>query len=62
MTPRQFGSKQPTKSALKQALTSLLIMRDRLDNVDRASLARSYGVTEAEVGAMVQAEQTRRTE
>lgn len=60
MTPRHYGSRQPTKAALVQALRNLLVMRDRLDNVDCAGLARSYGVTEQDVADMVAAERMRR--
>jgi hypothetical protein len=35
-------------------------MREKLDNVDLAGLARSYGVTEQDVADMVAAERMRR--
>ena len=60
MITRHFGNKQPTKAALRQALSTLLVMRDRLDNIDPGSLARSYGVTEQDVAQMVAAERVRR--
>lgn len=52
MTPRKFGSKAPTKAALTTALQSVLAMRRHgkpLSSADVASLARSYGRTEAQV-------------
>jgi hypothetical protein len=60
MTPRHYGSSQPTKAALRTALGSVLVMRENLDNVDLAGLARSYGVTEQDVADMVAAERMRR--
>jgi hypothetical protein len=49
---RQFGSKAPTKAALNTALQSVLTARRHgraLSPADVASLARSYGRTEAQV-------------
>lgn len=60
MITRQFGNKQPTKQALRTALGAVLVMRDNLDNVDCAGLARSYSVTEQDVADMVAAERMRR--
>lgn len=60
MIPRHFGSKQPTKQALRTALGAVIVMRDRLDNIDCAGLARSYGVSEQDVADMVAAERMRR--
>lgn len=60
MIPRQFGNKQPTKAALRTALGAVLVMRERLDNVDCAGLARAYGVPEQDVADMVAAERMRR--
>lgn len=57
---RRHAPKQPTKAALRQALSALLIMRDRLDNVDTASLARSYGMPETQVAEMIADELRRR--
>jgi hypothetical protein len=62
MTPRHYGNKQPTKAALRTALGMILVMRERLDNVDCAGLARSYGVTEQDVADMVAAERMRRVQ
>lgn len=62
LTQRHFGNKQPTKAALRTALQSVILMRDRLDNVDLAGLARSYGVTEQDVADMVSAERMRRAQ
>lgn len=60
MTPRHFGTRQPTQAAKRAALQSIIIMRSSLDNVDLAGLARSYGVTEQDVADMVAAERMRR--
>ena len=57
---RRYGSKQVSKTHNRTALSMLITMRDRLDNVDVASLARSYGVPEAQVAEMVKAEIARR--
>lgn len=62
LTPRHYGSKQPTKAALVTALRNVIRFRDRLDNVDCAGLARSYGVTEQDVADMVAAERMRRVQ
>jgi hypothetical protein len=51
---RQFGKQAPTKAALSTALRSVLTMRRHgkaLSPSDVASLARSYGATEAQVVA-----------
>jgi hypothetical protein len=51
---RQFGSKAPTKAGLSTALRSALILRRHgkaLSPSDVASMARSYGATEAQVVA-----------
>ncbi len=52
--------KSMTKAHNRTALMALITMRDRLDTVDTGSLARSYGVPEAQVAEMVQAEMARR--
>ena len=57
---RHFGTKQPTKAALRQALASILIMRADLSSIDPASLCRSYGVKPDELESLVVAEHERR--
>ena len=59
MTAR-YAPKSVSKAHNRTALSMLITMRDRLDNVDAASLARSYGVPEAQVAEMVRVEIARR--
>ena len=57
---RHFGTKQPTKAALRQALASILIMRADLAGIDRPGLCRSYRVHAGELDALIDAEHARR--
>lgn len=57
----RYASKEVTRQHQRTMLGALLIMRDRLDNVDVDSLARSYGTTPDEVRRAIDHETQRRT-
>lgn len=59
--PNRYASKEVTRQHQRTMLGALLIMRDRLDNVDVESLARSYGTTPDEVRKAIDHETQRRT-
>lgn len=56
----RYASKEVTRQHQRTMLGALLIMRDRLDNIDVESLARSYGTTPDEVRKAIDHETQRR--
>jgi hypothetical protein len=60
---RQFyGNQKRTKQQKRSALLQLLVLRESLDDLDFGGVARSYGMTEAQVLELVTEEKRRREE
>lgn len=57
---RQYGSKQPSKIAMRAACMTMLTMRPTLDGVEPHTLVRCYGLTLPEATAMLETERKRR--
>ncbi|NNE49765.1 MAG: hypothetical protein HKN38_06135 [Altererythrobacter sp.] len=57
---RRYGNKKRTRRDKEMALATLLTMRDDLNSIDMASVARSYGVTEGDLQERILKEKRRR--
>lgn len=57
---RQYGSKQPSKLALKSACVAMLTMRASLDGVEPETLVRCYGLSLPDATDLLASERKRR--
>lgn len=57
---RRYGSKQVSRAYHRAALQLVLVQRETLDSINIESLARSHGLTPAEVEKAIASERERR--
>lgn len=57
---RQYGSKQPSRAYHRASLLAALVQRETLEGVNVESMARSFGLSVAEIERAVADERRRR--